>query len=563
MTTKKNPTQAKLTKLLELYQRQKYDKAEKLATLITQEFPDHPFAWKILGLAFKAIGKKSEALIANFRAVKLSPQDPAVHNNLGNILQELGRLTEAETHLRQAIDLKSDFAEAHNNLGSILRELNRLDEAEASFRKAINLKAKYFEAYFSLGLTLYTLGRLEDASICYNQVIDLKSDFAEAHLYNGIILKELGRLEEAEASLRKAISLKNNLPSAYNNLGMILQEYSRLREAEASYRFAITLKDDYAEAHNNLGIILKELGMLDEAEVSFKNSIGFKPGYAQAHQNLGIMLLGLEKFDEAASHLKESGTVISNAYLLRCYYRLDQKSNFKSQLNKILNQGHNNALIGSLISQSNIRFGIHQNNPFCEKPLQYVREINLLNKYDFKGIFIKGVEEILKDKKVQYRKQDLLSNGMQTAGNIFTQSIEATNMIQKIIFQELDSYRAEFQDSTDGFITSWPNKYDLNGWLVSMKSGGKLDPHMHERGWISGSIYINVPPKSKPYSGNLVVGLDDAKNRFGKENYIKSIDVVTGSLCLFPSSLHHYTIPFESSEDRIVLAFDIIPRNKT
>jgi hypothetical protein len=41
------------------------------------------------------------------------------------------------------------------------------------------------------------------------------------------------------------------------------------------------------------------------------------------------------------------------------------------------------------------------------------------------------------------------------------------------------------------------------------------------------------------------------------------IDVVTGSLCLFPSSLHHYTVPFEEKEDRIVLAFDVIPKTVT
>ena len=38
------------------------------------------------------------------------------------------------------------------------------------------------------------------------------------------------------------------------------------------------------------------------------------------------------------------------------------------------------------------------------------------------------------------------------------------------------------------------------------------------------------------------------------------IDVVTGSLALFPASLLHYTIPFESEEERIVLAFDVIPK---
>ena len=92
-----------------------------------------------------------------------------------------------------------------------------------------------------------------------------------------------------------------------------------------------------------------------------------------------------------------------------------------------------------------------------------------------------------------------------------------------------------------------------------MKNGGELSAHIHDEGWITGSIYINVPPKSKKDSGNLVVATHDPKYGKGNTKDIKSIDVVTGSLCLFPSSLLHYTIPFESNEDRIVLAFDMIP----
>ncbi|MDC0553543.1 2OG-Fe(II) oxygenase family protein [Candidatus Pseudothioglobus singularis] len=38
------------------------------------------------------------------------------------------------------------------------------------------------------------------------------------------------------------------------------------------------------------------------------------------------------------------------------------------------------------------------------------------------------------------------------------------------------------------------------------------------------------------------------------------MNVVTGNLVLFPASLTHFTIPFESEEDRIVLAFDVIAK---
>ena len=107
-------------------------------------------------------------------------------------------------------------------------------------------------------------------------------------------------------------------------------------------------------------------------------------------------------------------------------------------------------------------------------------------------------------------------------------------------------------------IKKWPTEYSLYGWLISMKSGGELQPHIHDQGWLSGSIYINVPLKSKSGSGNLVVSLSEEKDATDtRMNVEKIINVVTGSLVLFPASLTHYTIPFEAEEERIVLAFDV------
>ena len=75
---------------------------------------------------------------------------------------------------------------------------------------------------------------------------------------------------------------------------------------------------------------------------------------------------------------------------------------------------------------------------------------------------------------------------------------------------------------------------------------------------MSGSLYINVPPKSKAESGNLVVSLGEENDATDTRiNVEQIINVVTGSLVLFPASLTHYTIPFESEEERIVLAFDV------
>ena len=295
----KTPSQAEIQKLINHYQNGQYGDAETLAISITEQFPDHQFSWKVLGVVLKQTGRISESLVASQKSVKLASQDAEAHQNLGVTLQEIGRLEEAEASYRQAISVKPDYAEAHSNLGVTLKELGRLEEAEASYRQAILVKPDYTEAYNNLGNTLKELGRLEEAEASYRQAITLKSDFAEAYNNLGNTLKELGRLEEAEASYTQAIALKPDYTEAHNNLGVTLKELGRLEEAEASYTQAIVLKSDYAEAHNNLGVTLKELDRLEEAEASLRQAIALKSDLAEAHNNLGKLLMKIGQHREA------------------------------------------------------------------------------------------------------------------------------------------------------------------------------------------------------------------------------------------------------------------------
>ena len=76
-----SPSQTQLSSLLEHYQNGRYDDAEKMALLITQEFPEHQFSWKVMGALLEKTGRKAEALKANQKAVDLDPQDADAHNN--------------------------------------------------------------------------------------------------------------------------------------------------------------------------------------------------------------------------------------------------------------------------------------------------------------------------------------------------------------------------------------------------------------------------------------------------------------------------------------------------
>jgi predicted TPR repeat methyltransferase len=253
-----SPSPQKLNKLLEYYQNGRFSDTEKLSLEITQDFPKHQFAWKVLAAVLGATGRHSEAVNANRTAVALSPQDAEAHSNLGITLQELGRLEESEASCKQAIALKPDYPEAHSNLGSALQELGRLDEAEASYTQAIALNPDYAEAYSNLGNTLRELGRLDEAEANCNQAIALKHDFAEAHNNLGVTLQELGRLDEAETSYKQALAINPQDAEAHSNLGDTLKELGRLGEAVASYTQAIALNPDLPEANHMLAALTGE-----------------------------------------------------------------------------------------------------------------------------------------------------------------------------------------------------------------------------------------------------------------------------------------------------------------
>ena len=130
--------------------------------------------------------------------------------------------------------------------------------------------------------------------------------------------------------------------------------------------------------------------------------------------------------------------------------------------------------------------------------------------------------------------------------------------LKSIIITEIELYYLKFKNETCSFIKRWPSKYDLNAWHVILKKQGHQNPHIHPNGWLSGVIYLKVVPSFKKNEGAIEFSLN------GEQYYdAKSPKVVhlpkAGDIILFPSSLHHRTIPFSADTDRISIAFDLVP----
>ena len=185
------PSKQQLKNLLKYFQTGQYIDAEKLSLSITQEFPKHRFAWKVLAAVLKQTGRINESLIVSLKSVQLDPQDAKAHYNLGIIQQELGKLKEAEESYRQTIKIKPDLVQAHNNLGVIMKALGRLEEAEGSYKQAIKLKPDLAQAHNNLGVIMKELGRLEEAFSAFVQAINLNPDITDVYANLALVIKNI------------------------------------------------------------------------------------------------------------------------------------------------------------------------------------------------------------------------------------------------------------------------------------------------------------------------------------------------------------------------------------
>jgi tetratricopeptide (TPR) repeat protein len=257
------PSQDQINTLLEQYQASRLKEAEALATSLTQQFPKHPFGWKVLGAVFQQTGRLVESLEPMQSAVKLSPRDAAAHSNLGNTQKELGKLDEAETSYTRAIALQPDFAEAHSNLGVTLQELGRLDEAEASYTQAIALKSDFADALYNRSQLLFDKAQYEAALIDAEACI-----FTKAKVLPLISLYALGRVSE----IYERLELQSKSDAENISLAAFATFISEVEKKPTAYNFCpnpidfiniANLSSHVDDSVTFLGDVIEELNKIE------------------------------------------------------------------------------------------------------------------------------------------------------------------------------------------------------------------------------------------------------------------------------------------------------------
>ena len=441
-------------------------------------------------------------------------------------LYRLGKIKDSQDKYIEAIKLFPDSSDLYFNLGNIQLAENETDDALKNYKKAIKFNSKNVKALFNLANLFHKKSDIVQAEEFYKKIIEIEPDNHKTHNNLGNLYKIIGNFQKGIEHIQKAIAINGNIGIYYINLAAIKKEINENDEAIKLCFKALEIDNQSKEAYYNLAICYQEIGEIKKSTEYFKK----------------------------ANNIRDS----KERYLYGLYFN-EIMDEFYEEFNKTKDSSRHSSLLQALSNHHYYAFSEDLDYKFCQEGLKYIYLKNLNNNSINKDNFHNELILLSKNKLKHKKNQKLLTNGLQSGGNIFLEDVEPINTLKKIILNELENYRKKFHNNNDLLFLEWPKEFSLNGWFVEIESQGYLKPHIHERGWISGSYYIKMPKiKRNNNQGAISFGYDnDDFNKKITNKEEKIINPQEGDLILFPSSLYHKTLPFEGNEKRICIAFDM------
>lgn len=344
-------------------------------------------------------------------------------------------------------------------------------------------------------------------------------------------LLRAGRPAEAETVLRRRLAAAPGDPVALHELGLLAR---RAGKAEA----ARSLLEQGAKAGGSaalwadLGTLRQEAGDLAGAVAAYEKALALQPSWHAPRANLAAAFLKLGRHADALAATEpllaeRPWHPYALAYKAQALWELgrDQESLALSGLDDLVFAEHIPGL---------------QLEPL--------------------------IDEI--------RHHPSLTGGADPTRRAVRQGSVTADLFQPPVTPAL----ARLREQLDAFLAGWipalprrphpwlaarPSRWKLISWGNVLTGAGHQAPHIHNLGWLSGVIYLAVPPGIRaddPAEGGWI--------EFGRPGYglptvrpprLRSLAPQEGALFLFPSALWHATKPFAGTGERISLAFDLAP----
>jgi tetratricopeptide (TPR) repeat protein len=580
-------------------------RALDMLSTLDRRFGNHPDILQIRGLALRRLGRLEEA-ISSFRAsLALADRQPHTHNNLGSALLAAGNRIEAEKHYRRALALKPDYADAKYNLGLLLTDADPA-AARNLLQTVTAMQPGNSHGWEALSIALGKLDEPAASLAAARQAVSIAPGSYTAQHNLGQAAMANRDFASAEASYVASLKIRPQSEAGWLGLANVLRSQERNQEAAVAAERAVAANPGNTDAHRVLNELLWQTGQEHRYLASYSQAIAMMPGHGGLRTTLAEELMRVARPAQALELLappldwKEHASQVEDIRA-RAHAALgDFKHAFEHHARATALTPHDLNLARNHI-ETLLKAGRHDEAlNACDRSLalsphdqgilamtttalrlvgderqHWLADVHTHARAraieppagfgDIKEFNQTLAHELRKLHNTKNHPTDqTLRGGTQTFGALFDRREPLIQMLKTQLELVIADYIAQMPpDPTHPLFGRKAGGFGFSGsWSVRLKEGGFHTNHFHPKGWISSAYYVCVPDEAQDETakpGWFKLGETNLQLS-GHESIQRHVQPTPGTLVLFPSYFWHGTIPFNTTDERITVAFDVVPR---
>lgn len=558
---------------------------------------EHPNGLFLRALVLQAFGRGAEARETFETALELTPHHAGLWNSYGNLLDDLGEGDKAVAALQKATELKPEHNDGWINLGIVATNAGRFDVAEAALARAIRAAPAVARGWAALGLLERQRGNAETAAEVYRRAIAIDAEDVRTRHNLVALLREQDRAQEALEEAENAMRQGPVPPETGTLRAHLLADLGRHEEAAAEYRNIVSQVPEQIDAHETLALLLPQLGMGPQALDTYRPALRARPDSPALWGSALRLAFAVRDYVQLAAWGQEAEALIGPHPEVRIA-RAAALSRFGNQhraidlLRQVLAEQPDHAPAHQHLAHCLVAAGDPKTaeahalrateiDPIDQTPwalltviwrllddpreawlADYERLVMPVDLDAAPGFFDELAVRLTEMHTMrEHPAEQSLRGGTQTRGNLFDRK---DPLIQRLIAQIRSGVQQRLRDLPDDpghpFLSRKTGGIDFAGsWSVRLRSEGFHINHIHQKGWMSSALYVSLPPEvGQGAAGVLNFGIPDAA--LGLDLPARRMErPKVGRLVVFPSYFWHGTLPFESEQPRLTVAFDALP----
>lgn len=551
--------------------------AEKSFTQLLARESRNPEYLLSYGRFLREQGRFGQAERRLRKACKLAPGEPRMLHALGLLLFHTERPQEAARWAQRISEIAPDFAPGWELLAAAGQKSGDLESAVLACRQGLARSPNDARLHYSLAQLLRQRCDFEAAAEAYARARTCGMEQPELYRNHVDALVDAGQVEGALEVARRGVQRFPQHPLLQRIAARLHAEAGALGDPLEDLRAALRQAPENPALWQTLVELQRRLGRDEEASAVLDEvrarGIPQTPGLgillAEASARRGEAEAASREFEALLGRFPgDPGPPIHFAMHL---LRHEQPDRAAALCDAVLEREPFNQLALAYLSTALQLCGEPRAQWLCDYE-RMVLPVQVPAPADFAGTdaFFTALRDVLEEQHHTraHPLEQSVRGGTQTNGFLFRLPHPLLQVLERQIREAVASVLPRFVD--DHTHPFWSRRREVRdaealrfagAWSVRLRGQGFHTNHIHPEGWISSALYIALPDEVREGSGT------DGHIQFGEPLTElglslppqRTVRPEVGTLVLFPSYMWHGTVPFDSEQPRITVAFDLLP----